>query len=75
MDTPLWQPTDDAKAATNLARFMELVEDDWDIDVSTDAALHDFSITQPDKFWTSVKDFACITAETGATPPWNTPTT
>ncbi|MFC1673406.1 acetoacetate--CoA ligase [Pseudomonadota bacterium] len=64
MDTPLWQPTDEAKAATNLARFMELVEDDWDIDVSTDDALHDFSITYPDKFWTSLKDFACISAET-----------
>lgn len=74
MSEPLWSPSPEARAATNIARFMEQVEDDWAVDVSSDAALYDFSIREPEKFWTSLKDFACLSAETWGNTVLDNPT-
>ena len=62
MSAPLWHPSENARAATQLARFMEQVEDDWNVTIDDDDALQAFSIDHPEKFWASLKDFANIAA-------------
>ena len=61
---PLWQPSPEAQATSNMARFMETVEADWNVTVTDYDDLHRFSITEREKFWVSVKDFVGIIAET-----------
>ncbi|MHA1598758.1 MAG: acetoacetate--CoA ligase [Alphaproteobacteria bacterium] len=61
---PLWRPADERARASNMATFMEDVEEDWNIPLDDVPALYDFSIAEPEKFWQSLKDFACVSAET-----------
>ena len=61
---PLWQPSEDRIAQTNMVRFMEDVEEDWNVDIRDYAELYRFSIEEKEKFWTSLKDYAGIIAET-----------
>ncbi|MBT3306695.1 MAG: acetoacetate--CoA ligase, partial [Alphaproteobacteria bacterium] len=63
MNTPLWQPSEDRIALTNMTAFMAAVAQRWGIDVPDTDALHRFSITEREKFWQSVIDFADIRAE------------
>ena len=61
---PLWQPSEDRIRRTNMVRFMEDVEEDWNVDIRDYAELYRFSIEEKEKFWTSLKDYAGIIAET-----------
>ncbi len=62
MTQPIWTPDEQAKAACTLTRFMEHIESDWNTTIVDDAALQDFSVREPEKFWTSLKDFTCLSA-------------
>ena len=64
MNTPLWQPSEDRIRQSNMTAFMTAVAERWGIDVPDTDALHQFSITEREKFWQSVIDFAEIRAET-----------
>jgi acetoacetyl-CoA synthetase len=64
VDQPLWQPSETEVRRTNMARFMTQVEADWGEDVRSYDALYRFSIENSDRFWTSVRDFATLTAQT-----------
>ena len=64
---PLWQPSEDRIRQTNMVRFMEDVEEDWNVDIRDYAELYRFSIEEKEKFWTSLKDYAGIIAETWGT--------
>ncbi len=64
MTQPLWQPSPDRVGQSNLAAFMEDVENDWNVTIADYDALYRFSIAEREKFWTSVKDYAGIIAET-----------
>ena len=61
---PLWQPSGDRIRQTNMVRFMEDVEEDWNVTIRDYAELYRFSIEEKEKFWTSLKDYAGIIAET-----------
>ena len=39
MDTPIWSPSPDAAAATQMAAFLAAVEHDWDVELGDTAAL------------------------------------
>ncbi len=64
---PLWQPSEDRIRRTNMVRFMEDVEEDWNVHIRDYAELYRFSIEEKEKFWTSLKDYAQIIAETWGT--------
>ncbi len=64
MNAPLWQPSPDRAARSNMSEFMEAVEDDWNVTVNDFSELHRFSIEAPEKFWVSLKDYAGVIAET-----------
>ena len=64
MNTPLWQPSEERIKRSNMTSFMAAVAERWGADVADTDALHQFSITEREKFWQSVIDFAAIRAET-----------
>ncbi|MBC8339777.1 MAG: acetoacetate--CoA ligase [Rhodospirillales bacterium] len=66
--TPLWQPDDAHIAQTNMTAFIAAVAERWGVDITDTSALHRFSITEREKFWQTVIDFAGIRAETWGAP-------
>ncbi|NQV83363.1 MAG: acetoacetate--CoA ligase, partial [Rhodospirillales bacterium] len=63
VNTPLWQPSEDRIRQTNMTAFMAAVAERWGIEVPDTDVLHQFSVTEREKFWQSVIDFADIRAE------------
>ena len=64
MQQPLWQPGGDRVRASNISAFIEAVEEDWNVNIGDFDGLYEFSVSELDKFWTSLKDFTGIIAET-----------
>ena len=63
MDKPLWQPSADRMAATNLHAFQRYLTNQFD-DAPVDYdGLHRFSIDRMEDFWTAVWDFSGIIAK------------
>jgi acetoacetyl-CoA synthetase len=63
MNQPLWQPSAAAIAASNMTAFMRAVERKYDIRVPDYAALYDWSIREPERFWRAVWTFCAVIAE------------
>ncbi len=63
MTDPLWQPSTERIEAANLTAFMGQVEHDWGASCQGYGELYDFSITEMEKFWSSVWDFCGVIAE------------
>jgi acetoacetyl-CoA synthetase len=61
--TPLWQPTRERAAATELAQFITAVRRQWGVDAKDYAELYAWSIAEPDEFWQSVWSFCGVVAE------------
>ena len=68
MSTPLWTPSDDRVARSQLTAFLEAVAMDWDADLPNYAALWRWSIDHSPQFWLSLRDFAGVRAESWAGP-------
>ena len=67
-DQPLWTPSPERAAATNMASFIDFVNERHGAGVDGYAALHRFSVERMEDFWTAVWDFCGVIAETrGAT--------
>jgi len=64
MSAPLWQPSEERIAKANLIAFMADVERDWGVAAKDYAALHDFSVSEIEKFWQSVWRHCGVIAET-----------
>ena len=54
LNQPLWQPSADRIASTNLVAFMRAVEDRWGVHPKDYAALHAWSVAEAEKFWLSL---------------------
>jgi acetoacetyl-CoA synthetase len=64
MNEPLWQPSAEQYRTSNLTAFITAVENQWDVALTSYEAAHQFSIIEPEKFWTSVWDFTGVIAST-----------
>lgn len=64
MTTPLWTPSSDRIAKSNITAFSHMLEMDHDVNLADYDALHDFSVTELEKFWDSFWKFAKIKAQT-----------
>ncbi|MFQ6017757.1 MAG: acetoacetate--CoA ligase [Kiloniellaceae bacterium] len=64
MIAPLWQPSAERIAGTNLTAFMARVERDWGVRLESYDALYDWSVAEIEKFWQSAWDFFGVIAET-----------
>ena len=63
-ERPLWVPSAARIRDSNLTAFAAWIGRDCGARLPDFAALHRFSIEQPEKFWVAVKDFAGLKAET-----------
>jgi acetoacetyl-CoA synthetase len=61
---PLWSPSAERREAAHLIPFMRQAGERWGESFADFAALYDWSIREPEKFWLSMWDFAGIIAET-----------
>jgi acetoacetyl-CoA synthetase len=66
--SPIWQPSPERVAQTQLTRFARGLAGVAGTDVSAYAALHAWSIRQPEIFWPAVWDFCGIRGERGSRP-------
>ena len=64
MEQPIWSPSEERIERANLVRFMRFVRAELgdNGDLNRHAALYEFSIRQPERFWTLVWDFCGIKA-------------
>jgi acetoacetyl-CoA synthetase len=72
MDTPLWSPTRDRAAASNLARFATAARAAGYVPPARAAAvdypsLHQWSITHSARFWAAIWEFCGVLADVDAT--------
>ncbi len=59
----LWEPSPERIEHANVTAFRRTVEGQWNVDLPDYPALHDFSITELEKFWLSVRNFCDVRAE------------
>ena len=60
----LWQPSKDRIARSNITAFIRRVNREYKTGLSDSASLFDWSVAEPEKFWTAVWDFCGVIAET-----------
>ena len=66
--TLLWQPSPERKAAANLTRFIDYVNQTWKAGASDYPSLYDWSIREPEQFWQSIWNFCGVIGDMGAAP-------
>ena len=59
----LWQPSPERIAQSNVTRFIALVNRQWNAGVKDSPGLYDWSVREPQRFWTSVWDFCEVVAQ------------
>jgi len=60
---PIWEPSSERIERANLSRFMRFVRDETgNDDIRRHAPLYDFSIRQPEKFWSLLWEFCGVRA-------------
>ena len=62
MNRPLWQPSAEAIAASRMTAFMRAVESQFGVQLPDYAALYDWSIREPERFWSAVWTFCGVIA-------------
>ncbi len=69
MNKPIWEPSPERVERANLHRFKRFVrESTGNDDIGSYAPLYEFSIRQPEKFWSLVWEFCGIRAQGEFTP-------
>ena len=63
MSALLWLPSEERVADSNPLAFLRLVNARWGAAAADFSSLHQWSIEHPDRFWTSVWDYAGVIAE------------
>jgi len=61
---PLWQPSPDRTEKSNLNCFLSFVAERCDAKVADYEALYNWSVAQPEAFWTAIWDYGDVIAET-----------
>ncbi|MBV9220426.1 MAG: acetoacetate--CoA ligase [Methylobacteriaceae bacterium] len=65
LDSPLWRPSPERIAASDLMRFIGFVNEREGLSLRTSRELHAWSIVRPGLFWSAVWDFCGIRGEKG----------
>ena len=66
--TELWRPSTARVADSNLARFMQCLNARRGLTLSDYGQLYDWSVAQPEEFWTELARFADVRADWGPGP-------
>jgi len=62
--TVLWRPSRERIVRSNITRFIHLVNQRWNAGVRDSQQLYEWSVREPEQFWTAIWDFCGIVAET-----------
>ena len=62
---PLWIPSNKRIQSSNLFRFYDKLQDDWNIAFEKYEDLWLWSVTEKEKFWTSLWDFTGVIGDKG----------
>ena len=62
MDQPIWIPSSERVASAQMTMFMATVEDRWKCDIDDFKSLYQWSIDEPEQFWTSIWEFCHVRA-------------
>lgn len=62
---PLWTPSRERVAAAQVTKFRERIEHEHGVELRDYAALHRWSVEQPEEFWSAVWDFCAVVGERG----------
>jgi acetoacetyl-CoA synthetase len=65
-EQPLWAPSAQAAAASNMMAFFGLVKERHGLSLASYDALHGWSVANPELFWDAVWDFTGVIGEKGA---------
>ena len=60
LNKKLWQPDPERISTSNLATFIKTVESRWGVYCKNYASLHQWSVREQEKFWTTMWDFCDI---------------
>ncbi len=60
----LWRPSRERIARSNITRFIHLVNQRWNAGVRDSQQLYDWSVREPEQFWTAIWDFCGVVPET-----------
>jgi len=60
----LWRPSRERVASSNITRFIHMVNQRWNAGVKDSQQLYDWSVGEPEQFWTAIWDFCGVVAET-----------
>ncbi len=60
----LWRPSRERVARSNITRFIHIVNQRWNAGVRDSRQLYDWSVRDPEQFWTAIWDFCGVVAET-----------
>jgi len=63
--TPLWSPSADAVAASNMVAFMSLVNERHGVSLGGYDELHAWSVANPALFWDAIWDFTGVIGKKG----------
>jgi len=61
MNKPLWTPPQDYAENSTINRFRLFVNQRLGLDLGDTTALHDFSVTDRERFWPALRDFTGVT--------------
>ena len=68
MGEPIWQPSAERVAASNLTRFAAFARDQFGAPAGDYAALWRWSVEQREQFWTAMMQFAGVLHTPGTAP-------
>jgi len=60
----IWTPTDEMVKNSNITAFIQSIENDWGAKLKNSQDLYHFSITEMEKFWSSLWDYSGVIAST-----------
>ena len=59
----LWRPSRERIATSNVTRFIHLVNQRWNAGARDSQQLYDWSVREPEHFWSAIWDFCGVVAE------------
>ena len=68
MSQPLWTPSPERIEQTNVTSLINKINADWDVSLTNSEHLHQFSVTEMEKFWRSVVEYAELNGKTWVGP-------
>ena len=68
MSQPLWTPSPERIEQTNVTSLINKINADWDVSITNSVHLHQFSVTEMEKFWRSLIEYAELNGETWTGP-------